>query len=346
MGIHILSIGMNTSAPVLLLIFYLFNTEAGVRFLVKTPGRQWIVNTKGNKTVSARTHGGPGKEKDKSLEDDDYEYEYEDIKVGNISIHQNSGQRQHKPTGNPAKHQCGMKNVDCQVGNGADYRGGVSQTMSGLKCQAWNVQTPHKHEYGNHYNHHKCRHADDTVGVGCYTTTSKRWELCDVRKCSDCDKECGIENVDCQVGKGGDYRGGVSQTVSGRTCQAWNEQTPHKHKFGTVGNHNQCRNPIARAAAGVWCYTTDPDKRWELCNVPECSNCEKVKELGNGSYSCFHWTKEQEQKIISGALKPEKLCREQGDGFIFSGGDDSKAPGCGTCGCCQPSFDVKKIEEI
>ena len=38
---------MNTPAPVLLLIFYFFNTEAGVRFLVKTPGRQWIVNTKG-----------------------------------------------------------------------------------------------------------------------------------------------------------------------------------------------------------------------------------------------------------------------------------------------------------
>jgi len=302
------------------------------------------------------------------LEDDDYEYEYEDIKVGNISIHQNSGQRQHKPTGNPAKHhcgyknidcqvgngaayrgvvsqtlsglkcqawnvqtphkheygnlghhnqcrnpdgsvdgvwcyttntnkrwelckvgkcsdchnECGMKNVDCQVGNGADYRGGVSQTMSGLKCQAWNVQTPHKHEYGNHYNHHKCRHADDTVGVWCYTTTSKRWELCDVRKCSDCDKECGIENVDCQVGKGGDYRGGVSQTVSGRTCQAWNVQTPHKQKIGKigkVGNHNQCRNPTARAGdgAGVWCYTTDPDKRWELCDVPKCSNCKKEK---------------------------------------------------------------------
>merc|ERR1712142_1140124 len=202
MGIHILSIGMNTSAPVLLLIFYLFNTEAGVRFLVKTPGRQWIVNTKGNKTVSARTHGGPGKEKDKSLEDDDYEYEYEDIKVGNISIHQNSGQRQHKPTGNPAKHHCGYKNIDCQVGNGAAYRGVVSQTLSGLKCQAWNVQTPHKHEYGNLGHHNQCRNPDGSVdGVWCYTTnTNKRWELCKVGKCSDCHNECGMKNVDCQVG--------------------------------------------------------------------------------------------------------------------------------------------------
>ena len=29
-----------------------------------------------------------------------------------------------------------------------------------------------------------------------------------------------------------------------------------------------CRNPDGDS--GPWCYTTDPDKRWEYCDVPVC----------------------------------------------------------------------------
>merc|ERR1719430_2304357 len=60
--------------------------------------------------------------------------------------------------------------------------------------------------------------------------------------------EKGCQNEDT---KGEDYEGNVAKTVSGLECQKWSEQKPHEHK-------------------GVWCYTTDKNKRWELCDVPKC----------------------------------------------------------------------------
>ena len=63
------------------------------------------------------------------------------------------------------------------------------------------------------------------------------------------------------------YRGCQAKTVSGKTCQSWNLQTPHEHTkvLGEkgVGDHNYCRNPDGEDT--IWCYTTDADKRWESC---------------------------------------------------------------------------------
>ena len=87
------------------------------------------------------------------------------------------------------KVKCGIKNVDCQVGNGEDYSGETSQTASGLTCQAWNVQTPHRHNFGRLGAHNHCRNPDGEPGAWCYTTSpDKRYELCNVRQCSACDK--------------------------------------------------------------------------------------------------------------------------------------------------------------
>ena len=36
---------------------------------------------------------------------------------------------------------------------------------------------------------------------------------------------------------------------------------------------NFCRNPD-REAGGPWCYTTDPDVRWEYCPVQSCEDSE------------------------------------------------------------------------
>ena len=73
-----------------------------------------------------------------------------------------------------------------------------------------------------------------------------------------------------------DYRGTISTTMNGYTCQKWTEQTPHEHERtpenypnGGLGDHNYCRNPSDSESA--WCYTTDPGKKYDWCYVPSCS---------------------------------------------------------------------------
>ena len=68
------------------------------------------------------------------------------------------------------------------------------------------------------------------------------------------------------------YRGCQTQTITGKTCQKWTSQSPHTHsntpsnKPGKgLGAHNYCRNPDG-STNGIWCYTTDPNTRWEYCD--------------------------------------------------------------------------------
>ena len=69
-------------------------------------------------------------------------------------------------------------------------------------------------------------------------------------------------------------------TRTGRTCQAWVAQTPHKHTrhrddmFHFDGSakaaKNYCRDPDTEGKP--WCYTMDRNKRWEHCDVPICTS--------------------------------------------------------------------------
>ena len=80
-------------------------------------------------------------------------------------------------------------------------------------------------------------------------------------------------NPECQEGNplGAGYSGKINLTASGRSCQAWSAQEPHQHEFAYLGKHNHCRNPN-QDSGGVWCYTTDNDKKWEHCPVPICKS--------------------------------------------------------------------------
>ena len=79
----------------------------------------------------------------------------------------------------------------------------------------------------------------------------------------------GSEVEKCEENDCSDYRGYQRETYSGKTCQAWNTQEPHEHfntpkkKPGIGLDENYCRNPDG--AETMWCYTTDPEQRWEYC---------------------------------------------------------------------------------
>ena len=131
------------------------------------------------------------------------------------------------------------------------YTGTVQQTLSGMTCQKWTAQSPHGHSRTpqNYPNtglgdHNYCRNPDNMPGgAWCYTANPlQRWDYCDVPT----------------------------------LCQKWTSQSPHKHSRTPenypdtgLGDHNNCRNPD-NGPEGAWCYTTDPDLRWEHRNVPKC----------------------------------------------------------------------------
>ena len=75
--------------------------------------------------------------------------------------------------------------------------------------------------------------------------------------------------------------GTQTTTRNGYTCQAWASDTPHVPNAEAMVDSNYpdgsreaasnyCRNPISDPG-GLWCYTTDPNKRWEFCDVPLCT---------------------------------------------------------------------------
>jgi len=172
----------------------------------------------------------------------------------------------------------GNRNCRSTSDFGASYRGSVSTTYEGYTCQRWTSQKPHSHSRtpSNYHhagigNHNYCRNPDGGAMPWCYTTNPNpdfRWGYC-----SQIPLCCRME-----FDRGASFRGNAATTVSGRTCQKWTDQAPHRHGFATgygdkgVGNHNYCRNPDG--GKSLWCYTTDPnpDYRWEYCSVPICTS--------------------------------------------------------------------------
>ncbi|XP_025922268.1 plasminogen-like [Apteryx rowi] len=189
----------------------------------------------------------------------------------------------------------------CYRGKGLSYRGTTSFTVSGKKCQAWNSMFPHRHEktpdkFPNaDLRENYCRNPDADEHPWCFTTDpSVLWEYCSLMRCDDQIQQHAPSYLpamtaqsfgpttpttsDCINGNGKDYRGTIAKTGKGRTCQEWSSQTPHNHNYFTPVTHpragldkNYCRNPDGDVN-GLWCFTTDPEKKWEYCEIPRCSS--------------------------------------------------------------------------
>ncbi|ELU09320.1 hypothetical protein CAPTEDRAFT_223208 [Capitella teleta] len=169
---------------------------------------------------------------------------------------------------------------------GKDYVGQKQITTSGNECQRWDRQYPQEHSMqGNWFSEgdlhsavNYCRNPDgEPGGPWCYTTNPDvRWEYCEIPFCPGADfndiySECKKDTL------GRTYRGLVSTSRSGRECQYWTRQYPHEHRMNGKGfpegnmaaAANFCRNPDGEPE-GPWCYTTDPETRWEYCVVDLC----------------------------------------------------------------------------
>ena len=144
-------------------------------------------------------------------------------------------------------------------------------------------------------------------------------------------------NVSCQEGypPGLNYSGEENVTSSGRSCQVWASTSPHNHSYSDVGEHNFCRNPSG-SQYGVWCYTMDPEKRTEPCNIPRCDathNCQEGDPLGvsyagmtNVTLSgrtCQAWSASQPHSHTYTFVGQHNYCRNPG-------GDASGGVGCFT----------------
>ncbi|XP_052094934.1 zonadhesin-like [Mytilus californianus] len=174
--------------------------------------------------------------------------------------------------------ECKPKEKDCTLTkSGTNYKGKTSITESGISCQAWAEKTPHKHKYAVKLSDQSnyCRNPDGSNRPWCYTINKeKRWEYCHIPRCDI--KECKSDK------KGTDYEGHKSITTSGIECQTWAASEPHKHRYSKklAKDKNYCRNPDG--SKEPWCYTSDPNKRWEYCDIPLCE-VKQCKEDAKGS---------------------------------------------------------------
>uniref|UniRef100_A0A8C5HMR1 Hepatocyte growth factor-like protein n=1 Tax=Gouania willdenowi TaxID=441366 RepID=A0A8C5HMR1_GOUWI len=144
----------------------------------------------------------------------------------------------------------------------------------------------------------------------------------------------------CIVGKGEDYRGKVFTTKSGLTCQQWWSKFPHDHRYTPTATNglelNYCRNPDGDRI-GPWCYTTDPEHRYESCNIPQCKDevcitCNGEDYRGQVDHTlngreCQRWDQQYPHQHI---YQPEKYPDKSLDDNYCRNPDASPVPWCYT----------------
>ncbi|KAL4218315.1 hypothetical protein ACF0H5_023051 [Mactra antiquata] len=168
---------------------------------------------------------------------------------------------------------------DCYNATSRDYIGRQATTNSGTICQRWDAKTPHDHKrvhgFPDHPFHNFCRDPDFSGTPWCFTVNADiRWEACPVKECTFKFTHDGCYDDDLLSMN---YTGSTNLTRSGKDCQRWDSQIPHGHNLtdenfpeATLSDvKNYCRDPTA--SGYTWCYTTDPETRWEHCDVSSCT---------------------------------------------------------------------------
>uniref|UniRef100_A0A3B5M999 Macrophage stimulating 1 n=1 Tax=Xiphophorus couchianus TaxID=32473 RepID=A0A3B5M999_9TELE len=162
----------------------------------------------------------------------------------------------------------------------------------------------------------------------------------------------------CIVGKGEDYRGKVFTTKSGLTCQQWWSKFPHDHRWTPSPTNglelNYCRNPDGDRI-GPWCYTTDPERRYESCNIPQCKDevcitCNGEDYRGQVDHTesgkeCQRWDQQFPHQHI---YQPEKYPDKSLDDNYCRNPDASPVPWCYTTDTEteRESCDISKCTEV
>ncbi|XP_065226588.1 tyrosine-protein kinase transmembrane receptor Ror2 [Planococcus citri] len=88
---------------------------------------------------------------------------------------------------------------------------------------------------------------------------------------------------DCVQGNGRYYQGTKNVTRTGIPCQRWDSKSPHDFErppkvFPEIQNsENYCRNAGGEVAT-PWCYTSNPDIRWQQCDIPACNGSVSVTQ--------------------------------------------------------------------
>ncbi|XP_039767949.1 tissue-type plasminogen activator isoform X2 [Ornithorhynchus anatinus] len=193
------------------------------------------------------------------------------------------------PSGFDGK-QCEINvNAMCYSDLGLTYRGTWSVTDSGADCLNWNSSALTQKKFSGRRpdaiklglgNHNYCRNPDKDSRPWCYVFRKGEytWEFCSTPLCTQ------EKSGDCYSGKGTDYRGTHSTTMSGTSCLRWN--SPYlTSKFYTasrnnaqelgLGKHNFCRNPDGDSQP--WCHVLKDNGKlgWDYCNISKCSTCGK-----------------------------------------------------------------------